>query len=390
MLTKVSNLIKQSYSNLASQLGVNSISSGATKNLNIIPTSPLSNPQVTEIAAKIINKSPLEADFDTPTEHIKRNPYEFGVVYYPENVATLAAGHYMRFDIYKNNKEKFLSNNISSNKSSNLIQEVIRNAETSGFRGLVNNKTSVLLSADENTSRVRDSQNNSRRTGIQRANNTHAFVTDTIILYTPPQVKTTYGVQYDTPETGTLGAAAGASGFLDSLFGGANILGQGLRDTFLGAISALPAAGDATAVAVKKSATARNPNLEVVFKSVPFRKFQYIFEFTPKNKKEVVAIDKILKLFRYHMQPGLQGGSSSFFTVPSEFELTYMYIDKGNSYIPKIARCVLETMEIDQSPEGVFTTFKSDESGAFPTSTKMTLSFSETEIMTKQKIADGF
>jgi hypothetical protein len=74
----------------------------------------------------------------------------------------------------------------------------------------------------------------------------------------------------------------------------------------------------------------------------------------------------------------------------SEFEITYMYIDKKNNYIPKIARCVLTDMTIDQSPEGVFTTFKSDEKGAFPTATKVTLAFTETEIMTKQKVAGGF
>jgi hypothetical protein len=47
-------------------------------------------------------------------------------------------------------------------------------------------------------------------------------------------------------------------------------------------------------------------------------------------------------------------------------------------------------MSIDQSPEGVFTTFRSDENGAPPIMTKMVLSFTETEIMTKQKVAEGF
>lgn len=399
MLTRVSNLIKQSYSNLASQLGVSNLAGGATKNLNIIPTSPLSNPQVTAAAAKIINKSPLEADFDAPNEHIKSNPFNFGTVYYPENAATLAAGHYMRFDIYLNNKHKTITNKAGQKfglgDSQKLVDQLTRNAETSGFRGKVNAYTNrnfgfTTLSADVNTSSVRDSQVNLRQTGIQAAKPTHAFISDTILLYTPPQVKTSYGVTYDTPETGTLGAASGATSIFDSFLGGANVLGQTLRDTLLGAVSALPAAGDASSVLVKRNAEARNPNLEVVFKSVPFRKFQYTFEFSPKNQKELESVDKILKLFRYHMQPGLQGGSTSFFQVPSEFEITYMYMNGTNAYIPKIARCVLETMEIDQSPEGVFTTFKADAAGSFPTITKMTLSFSETEIMTKEKIAEGF
>jgi hypothetical protein len=38
----------------------------------------------------------------------------------------------------------------------------------------------------------------------------------------------------------------------------------------------------------------------------------------------------------------------------------------------------------------VFTTFAADEKGAAPVLSKMTLTFAETEIMTKQKIAEGF
>jgi len=79
-----------------------------------------------------------------------------------------------------------------------------------------------------------------------------------------------------------------------------------------------------------------------------------------------------------------------YLITPSEFNITYMYMGKENTYIPKISRCVLKTMDIDQSPEGVISTFKPDDKGAFPTYQKITLNFLETEIMTKQKIVDGF
>ena len=41
------------------------------------------------------------------------------------------------------------------------------------------------------------------------------------------------------------------------------------------------------------------------------------------------------------------------------------------------------------SPEGVFTTFKGDARSAHPVLTKMDLTFTETEIMTKETIAAG-
>jgi hypothetical protein len=55
--------------------------------------------------------------------------------------------------------------------------------------------------------------------------------------------------------------------------------------------------------------------------------------------------------------------------------------------MPKISRCVLTDMTIDYAPEGVYHTFHADVNGAMPVITKMTLSFTETEIMTKQTIA---
>ena len=82
-------------------------------------------------------------------------------------------------------------------------------------------------------------------------------------------------------------------------------------------------------------------------------------------------------------------GGEGYLTAPAQFQITYMYRDGANMYIPKISRCALTDMNIDYSPEGVFTTFKADEKGAAPVLTKMDLSFTEMEIMTKETIAEG-
>jgi len=66
-----------------------------------------------------------------------------------------------------------------------------------------------------------------------------------------------------------------------------------------------------------------------------------------------------------------------------------MYREGPNSYIPQISRCALTDMNIDYSPEGVFTTFKGDERGAAPVLTKVDLTFTEMEIMTKETISEG-
>ena len=41
---------------------------------------------------------------------------------------------------------------------------------------------------------------------------------------------------------------------------------------------------------------------------------------------------------------------TQYFASPSQFMLTYMYRQDENNYIPKIAKCVLETIDVDYSP----------------------------------------
>jgi len=79
-----------------------------------------------------------------------------------------------------------------------------------------------------------------------------------------------------------------------------------------------------------------------------------------------------------------------YFKVPSEFEIHYAYQGQLNNYLNKISRCVLTGCEVNYGGEE-FTTFRQfDNDGAAPVQISMTLSFTETEIMTKETIADGY
>ena len=138
----------------------------------------------------------------------------------------------------------------------------------------------------------------------------------------------------------------------------------------------------------KQTGRALNPRMELAFQSVPFRSFNFEFDFAPKNEKEVESVNKIMQLFKFHMQPDVS--NEKYMITPSEFQIMYYYRDKVNTYLPKISRCVLTDMSIDYAPEGVFHTFKADVQGAMPVISKISLTFSETEIMTKQTISDGF
>ena len=58
---------------------------------------------------------------------------------------------------------------------------------------------------------------------------------------------------------------------------------------------------------------------------------------------------------------------------------------RENTFYNKIATCVLTKCTVDYTPTGV----KSFDSGA-PVTTTMALEFMETEMLTKEKIQDGF
>ena len=115
-----------------------------------------------------------------------------------------------------------------------------------------------------------------------------------------------------------------------------------------------------------------------------------IFNFRPKSSDETEEVKAIIQLFRFHMAPELKGTNHRYMTLPSTFDIHYMYqsdpgTTKENSFYNKIATCVLERCDVNYTPTGV----KSFDDGA-PTEITMSLSFKETELLTKQKINDGF
>jgi hypothetical protein len=90
------------------------------------------------------------------------------------------------------------------------------------------------------------------------------------------------------------------------------------------------------------------------------------------------------------MVPELQGGQSRFLTLPSEFDIHYMYIGKDgtnveNDYYNKIATCVCTNVTVDYTPGKV-----SSFSDGAPTQITMALTFKETETLTKDKVNAGF
>ena len=364
---KVSNIIKQK---IATHL-----ISGFTNKI-----SGFGQPK--KLAAKLANKSPLDLS-KSPVAHMgpEANPYTYGSVYYPQETAQLGEGHYIIFDIIENSDTRYGSDmgDQSMNKAYPYAMGTVGEGK---LNNLSNSKklTSKKFSASDRVLRKQTS-------GMDTKTNAYkSYISDSIILYTPSTgTKFDYKVSYGNTPTGIAGQVAG---LMDLKSLGEKSLDIGARFLETVTRSALEVALPGFGAALDKGlGRALNPNAELVFESVPFRQFSFPYEFAPKNEKEKEDVQKILSMFKFHMMPEKAG--EGYLTAPAQFQITYMYRDGANMYIPKISRCALESMSVDYSPEGVFTTFKADEKGAAPVLTKVELSFTEMEIMTKETIAIG-
>ncbi len=336
-------------------------------------------------AASILNSSPLEIGQGgavNPNEALK-DRFQFGTVYYPEETSNLDEGHYVIIDIIQHNKSAY--NRNMSRKVSDP------EAEAAGIGEPTQQEAAALSKAQE---RLRQQQS-----GInQGASTTHSRISDSVCIYTPGDaVKFAYQANYESLATGLAGLMAssmeaGKSMDLKEAItqGGGQMLERVLGEAVVGIASALPGVGDIRGAIDKSMGRALNPFNEQVFRSVPFREFTFPFVFAPKNRKEMETVQKILKLFRFHMLPEFSNKTKGAFLSPSEFQITYMYRNKQNRYIPHISRCVLKTLEVDYATEGQFHTFREDDTGAAPITTTMTATFAETEIMTKEMIGLGY
>ena len=367
-----------------------------------------------------LRKSPIERTDRAPLAVLDGDPYAFSSISYPRDVTyDKQNGHYMLFYINVQNKSKFKMNPVEENTSigqTYLYSKGARGELHEGFesgyatedaryrKGLINRggKGNILTEDGANLRKGRKGFG----TAFQNIVPTTTRITDSIAIYLPPNVKDATSVGYNNAEMGVIGAAAagaanvvkavreGDISALASTLGGAAAdgllkAGLGLTSEFLGTIAGVDPEG-LQGFAKKAFGQASNPYMEVLFEGVEMRTFTYNFTFSPRNADETEDVKKIIEMFRFHMMPELNGGSSAFMTLPSTFDIHYMYqvtpdVSMENNYYTKIATCVLKGCDVDYTPNGV----KSFASGA-PTQITMSLSFQETEMLTKQHVNRGY
>lgn len=161
----------------------------------------------------------------------------------------------------------------------------------------------------------------------------------------------------------------------------AKTIGQAASDILLN-----PTGGNTFGDAVIGMAgMAVNPQIFVLFRGIDLRRFQFDFIFTPKSPQEAKNVRNIIKAFRFHAAPEIRSDFSRYYVAPSTFNIEFMYKDKINQNIFQMTTCVLNRLSVDYAPYG-WATFND----GMPVQTILSMSFQETEIITKSKVNEGY
>ena len=365
------------------------------------------------LGAKLANSSKLTT---SSNDLLEEDPLAFKFFTYPQDLNTIHNGHYIKFDIYENTIAAIEGSNLhTSGKFSNTITgtkdlslfntDVLKNMlrMTSDDSKVIDNRKHIDKDGNALTGQAlmesryqltlesaETAQKDLKITtpeAINMDNHSHTHKKSSsasILLYTPSSNKFVTSANYENAETGFLGDFIGGDSIASKLAQVTSKIGGAAAMAALEIV--VPGAGG---FFNRSTGMAVNPNMEVAFKSVPFRSFSFEYKFAPKNTRELDSVHKIIQLFRFHMSPALIG-KAGYFASPSQFILSYMYREKENNYIPKIAKCVLESLDVEYSPGEKFTTLRPDEIGASPQVITVQMQFKEMSIITKDTIAKGF
>jgi len=352
---------------------------------------------------------------ESPTGALFEDPLSVSTFSYPMDVQqNFQNGHYMLFYVNVQDKTKYQYQSANGVDIGDYQEKVIGIEEKTGKKIIAKGKGANSAEVAYQKNRAMKSGkhlqqdkflesgelNRKAKKGVTSLFNNTRRIQESIALYLPPNVEDNTTAGYNDMRTGLAGylAATGidlrgkdAEAISKSVVASGGQLLDAAAKKAVSELAEVALGAEGTTELINKAfGQADNPYMEVLFDAMALRTFTYNFNFAPKNEQEAIEVKKIIQIFRFHMTPELRGGQSRFLGLPSQFDIHYMFLSKDgvaseNNFYNKIATCVLQNCAVNYTPNGV----KSFEDGG-PTTTTMTLTFKETELLTKDKINQGF
>jgi hypothetical protein len=177
------------------------------------------------------------------------------------------------------------------------------------------------------------------------------------------------------------GGAALAAATATSTLAGTAV--QGVTSAVGGVVGA-----DALNAALKVfGGVAVNPHKIVLFTGVGFRNHTFTWKLSPRNRNESNSIRLICEMFKFYSHPEYLA-AGLFFKYPEFFRIKFRH----PSYLFELEPSVCEDIRIDYHGQG-FPAYIRDADGSgipAPAEVSISLTFKETEIITKNTLTRGF
>ena len=323
---------------------------------------------------------------------------------YPLNVESDSGqGHYIIFEVMEQTKAKLAGTKLvkSAVKTAKKIadQTGTSSENASGHPSERPGRKSAAYAANKGNKQ-------SGPNSLTVARDATTAMPTCIALYMPPSVQVSYGANYGETEIGIMAETvnAGIKAFMNTS-GTMNTIKAVGGEAFEGlkaggaAMAKAAAPQGAAAVFAINTGSIITPRMELMFEGIQRRTFSFNFTFLPKSEQEAEIVEQIVFQFKYHMASnygGLgMGGVDGVreMEIPDFFNIRYMFGGEGGDLGPKkenmhlnlIKQCVLTSAGVEYGSDQ----YKSY-AGGRPQTTKLNLSFSELEIITKDYIAQGY
>ena len=337
------------------------------------------------------------------------------ILTYPINVdSDPQQGHYIMFMINER-----IPGKLAKNKGNKNIESATKKVVDEGAfppqgpseeeRSIADDKANQILHADLKAGKVKSSVSSAggrlNRSIVLEKVPTQRLAT-TIALYMPPAVSVSYNVKYGDQEIGSLAGVANAA--IDAFKGAGDGTATKIKAVLTaasgsvgkeGITSALNATLDTVAPGAKalqqlSSGSVITPRVEMMFEGVGRRSFSYTFAFLPKSVQEARIVEDIIYHFKFYMMPKYSNPTTRReMDIPGTFDIQYMYRGTENSFINKVSTCFLQNVEVEYGADR-FTAYEPTSSkfgsGPPPQKSKITLQFSELEVLSQDHIAEGF
>lgn len=326
----------------------------------------------------------LTTDFNAQNtaagDDLAQSRYDFQYKVFPSDVGHDDTGHYMVINI--NVPTKF--------STAKLTNPLYTGDPVAGsFGNLVTplnqvSKVDVLRYGKNITGGVQ------RPTGI----NIPRFskrIAESVALYMPsPVVFNQHNIYEEISLTAlagklTVGGVSLGTKFIADKFFGA---GRYAKDIGTGLGKVADAVGNGVSGVSSLLQSPINPMVEVLFTNTPQRQFTFEVLMAPRNEKESETIKAIVQTLRFHATPELNDFALNglFWIPPADFDITFFNKGQENMNILRINTCVMERIEVDYSPAGVYSTFRN----GHPVAVRLSMAFRELEPLHKQRILQGF